>query len=195
VLPRYRGTWESGGMFLKNEPTDDIEEVINLLHKPHVSLMEGKSYSFPKNPRIYLFVGSFGGPAGLFLSKDPRVKRVFAYSPVVDWEAPMPTEPVKGFAKATKLLFGEGYRIDPRGEAKLISGKFYNPASAPYEVDGKKVHIFHTKDDEIIAYDPVERFAKQVCAKFTGFSKGGHGGASSFMEPRVWKYVVKELGK
>ncbi len=193
IFPRFRGTWESGGVFLKDDPTDDIEEVVHALQSPFVSLREGKSYSFPKNRKVYLFVASFSGPAGLFLSKDSRITRVFAYSPVVDWTKSTPHEPVQGFMKATKILYGEAYRFDPKGETKLLSGKFYNPACAPYEVDGSKVHIFHSKDDDIVAYGPVADFAKQTGAKLTTYPKGGHGGVSSFMEERVWKKVKEEI--
>lgn len=192
ISPRYRGTWESGGVFLKEDPTDDIEEVLNALGKPLISLYEGREYTVPSEP-VYVFVASFGGPAGLFLSKDARVERVFAYSPVVDWRVPMPKEPVKGFTKMTKLLYGEAYRIDPKGEAKLLSGTFYNPASAPYEIDGSKVHIFHAKDDDIVSFDPVRAFAKQIGAQLTAYTKGGHGGTSHFMEKRIWKQIMTDL--
>lgn len=193
ICPRYRGTWESGGVFLKDDPTDDIEEVLNAFTKPLMSLYEGKEYALPKNPEVYIFASSFGGPAGFFLSMDARITRVFAYSPVVDWLAPMPKEPVKGFTQVTKTLYGEAYRFDPKGETKLLSGKFYNPACAPYEVDGGKVHIFHTKDDDIVSYGPVAVFAKRIGAQLTTYSKGGHGGSSSFMEERVWKKVKEEI--
>ncbi len=194
ISHRYRGTWESSGVFLKDDPTDDIEEVLNATRKPLVSLYEEEEYVFPQNPRTYLFGASFGGPACLLLSKDSRVTRIFAYAPVVDWRAPMLKEPVRGLARATKRLYGEAYRFDPKGETRLLSGKFYNPATAQEQIEGSKIHIFHAKDDDIVAYAPVEHFAQEVGAKFTSFTKGGHGGASSFMDPRVWKRILSDIG-
>lgn len=195
ILPRYRGTWESGGTFLEHEPTDDLDEVLNALPEPLLSMYEGKKYMLPQKGGIYLFVGSFGGPAGMFLSKDPRVTRVFAHSSVVDWRIPMKKEPVKGFSQMIKWFYGEGYRIDPRGEQKLLSGTFYNPATAPYEIEPNKVHLFHAKDDEIVPYDSVARFAKHTGIMLTSFARGGHGGTSSFMDTHVWKHVMKEVMK
>lgn len=195
VLPRYRGTWESAGLFLQNDPTDDIKDVLNALKKPLMSLYEKKAYEFPKNPKIYLMVGSFGGPAGFFLSSDPRVTAVFAYAPVVDWRIKMEAEPLGEFQKMTNQIYGEGYRFDPDGIKKLKKGTFYNPATARERILGDKVHIFHAKDDAIVAHDPVLQFAQKIGAHMTSFSKGGHGGASTLMEPRTWKKVMQVVEK
>lgn len=191
ILPRYRGTWESAGLFLQNDPTDDIVDVLNALKKPLRSLYEKKEYEFPKNPKVYLMVGSFGGPAGFFLSSDPRVTAVFAYAPVVDWRVKMEAEPLGEFQKMTNQIWGEGYRFDPEGIKKLKKGTFYNPATARERILGDKVHIFHAKDDEIVAYEPVFQFAQKIGAHMTSFPKGGHGGASNLSEPRTWKKVMQ----
>ena len=191
ILPRYRGTWESSGLFLQREPTEDIKEVLNALHAPLLSIYEKKAYAFPKNPQIYLMVGSFGGPAGLFLSSDARVTAVFAYSPVVDWRKETKAEPLDRFVEDTKMAFGEGYRFSKTGLDKLKTGNFYNPGTARERIIGDKVHIFHTKDDTIVAHDPVFQFAQKIGARMTSYSTGGHGGASSIMEPRTWKKVIQ----
>ncbi len=194
ILPRYRGTWESSGMFLKREPTEDIKEVLDALEKPFVSLYEKKAHAFPKNPKVYLLVGSFGGPSGFFLSSDPRVNAVFAYSPVVDWRKETKVEPLDRFVLDTKMAFGEGYRFAKNGLDKLKTGAFYNPVMARERIVPEKVHIFHAKDDTIVAYEPVEKFAQKIGAHMTSYPKGGHGGASSLMEPRTWKKVMRVIG-
>lgn len=194
ILPRYRGTWESSGTFLKKEPTEDLRDVLDFVTKGFlVDLFENKKYLFPKNPEVYIFAGSFGGPAGLFLSSDTRVRKVFAYAPVVDWRAAMPEEPLEEFALFSKHLFGEGYRFAKNGVEKLVSGKFYNPATAKNRTNGEKIHIFHSKDDAIVPYMPSVSFAEEIGAEYTVFARGGHGGASSVMEPRVWKIVSRYL--
>ena len=193
ILPRYRGTWESAGLFLQNDPTEDIKDVLNALKKPLVSLYEKKEYEFPKNPKVYLMVGSFGGPAGFFLSSDPRVTAVFAYAPVVDWRVKIKSEPLSEFQKMVNQIWGEGYRFDPEGMKKLKKGTFYNPATARERIIGDKVHMFHTKDDDIVVYEPVFQFAQKIGAHMSSYPKGGHGGASSLMEPRVWKKVMQAV--
>lgn len=194
VLPRYRGTWESSGLFLKDDPTKDLAEVLTAIKEPLVSLFEKKAYDFPKNPKVYLMVASFGGPAGFFLSSDARVEAVFAYAPVVNW-LEKTTEPIEEFNETTKLMFGVGYRIFPSGWKKLKSGTFYNPAAAKDRINGKKVHIFHAKDDIIVACKPVEQFAQEIGAECTVYPDGGHGGVSAFMEPRTWKKIKSTIEK
>lgn len=195
ILPRYRGTWESGGSFLKREPTEDIKEVLDAISAPLHSIYEKKSYDFPKNPNVYLMVGSFGGPAGFFLSSDSRVKAVFEYSPVVDWRKETKAEPLDRFVMDTKMAYGEGYRFAKNGLDKLRTGTFYNPVMARERIVAEKVHIFHAKDDDIVAYEPVFQFAQKIGARITSYPKGGHGGASSLMEPRTWKKVHQIIEK
>src|SRR6204780_4152717 len=56
--PRYRGAWERDGEFMERSPHLDILAVIG---------------------------GSFGGGGANLASLDPRVKKVIANCPVVDW--------------------------------------------------------------------------------------------------------------
>ena len=194
VLPRYRGTWESSGRFLEKEPTEDIKEVIAALTMPLLSLYEGVAYSFPKKPKIFLFASSFGAPASFFLSKHPLVKKVIALSPVVDWCTPSKAEPLESFTAFTKEVYGEGYRFAPKGWMKLAKGDFYNPATALTRVDGSKIAIFHAKDDDIIDFDSVDRFALASGIKAFFFSpSGGHLGLSEVMNPETWSGIKKFL--
>lgn len=193
VLPRYRGTWESGGTFLANEPTEDIKEVIDALSKPLVSLYEGTSYRFPKKPKLYLFVSSFGGPAGFFLSKDTRVTKVVALSPVCDWSVDCGIEPLDELDAMTKLYYGEGYRLAKNGWKKLKKGNFYNPMTAFDLIDAKKVLILHTEDDNVVSIESVERYAVVTDAKLLVAKSGGHMGLSEMMAPDTWKEITMFL--
>ena len=88
--PRYRGSWESGGQFLKISPHQDIIDVIDSLPKGFKDAWGGKIYKV-RPSKICLFGGSFGGPAAILASLDKRVNKVIAVSPVVDWKAPSKT--------------------------------------------------------------------------------------------------------
>ena len=195
LLPRYRGTWESSGKFLENEPTEDIKEVIDALSQPLLSLYEGQSYSFPKKLQIFLFASSFGGPASFFLSKDKRVSKVVALSPVCDWLAPSATEPLESMNDVSKMLYGEGYRMAKKGWMKLAKGDFYNPMTAFDRIDAKKVLILHAEDDDIVGIESVERYAVVTDANLLVSKEGGHLGLSEIMSPETWKEVVKFLKK
>ena len=195
IYPRYRGSWESSGTFLAKDPTLDIKETIDALSKPLLSLYEGKKYSFPRKPRLYIFASSFGGPAALFLSKDVRVEKVIAFSPVCDWQDGCGVEPLHELDHMTKLLYGEGYRLAKNAWKKLKKGDFYNPATARGKIDGSKALIFHNSDDTVIDVRSVKKFSKDTGAKLVVRKKGGHNGLSEVMEPATWREVVKFLKK
>ncbi|OGZ44854.1 MAG: hypothetical protein A2844_01070 [Candidatus Ryanbacteria bacterium RIFCSPHIGHO2_01_FULL_48_80] len=72
--PRYRGTWESGGKFLARSPHEDILDIIDELPRGFISFFDGKRYRV-KPKRLYIFGSSFGGPAALLCSRDPRVTK------------------------------------------------------------------------------------------------------------------------
>lgn len=187
--PRYRGTWESGGSFLKLSPEQDVLDVIDGLYKPFYSIWDGVRYSLtPK--KIILMGNSFGGPAALLAGRDKRVDKVVAVSPVVDWQSDSRVEPLDWLGKVMKEAFGEGYRYSLKDWNKLKRGNFYNPVKHVDEIDGKKVFIIHAKDDDIVAFTPVKRFAKNTGSNLLLLKKGGHLGFSIFSKSkRVYKHL------
>jgi pimeloyl-ACP methyl ester carboxylesterase len=195
VLPRYRGTWESSGTFLKNEPTEDIREVMEAVSRPLMSLYEGKTYSFPKKPKLYLFASSFGGPAAFFLSKHPLVSKVIALSPVCDWTSESKAESLNMMEAFTKEVYGEGYRLAKGGYKKLAKGSFYNPMTAFDQIAPHKVLIFHAEDDTVVSIGSVERYAVVTDATLKVSKTGGHFGLSEAAEPDTWREIAAFLKK
>ncbi len=192
--PRYRGTWESGGKFLKFSPEKDVLDIIDQLPKGFADAWSGKKYRVP-SPEVYLVGTSFGGAAVLLASRDKRVKKVIAVSPLIDWRAQSKTEPLSLHIRRTENAFGEAYRLVPGGWNKLKTGKFYNPAIHADEIDGKKAFIIHAKDDKVVPLGPTVKFAQAIGAKLLLLKKGGHLSPSIIMKPRSYKKVKKFLGK
>ena len=187
--PRYRGSWESAGTFLKKSPHEDILDIIDELPKGFTSLWDGKKYRV-RPDKIFIIAGSFGGPAGILASRDSRVSKVIAVSPVVDWKKLGPAEPFGFMEKFVARAFGNGYRFDPSGWKKLKSGTFYNPVRHTTEIDGKKLFIFQAKDDESVLWRPVAKFAKVTGAKIKLLKTGGHGKATLIVE-RYYRDIAK----
>ncbi len=186
--PRYRGAWESNGEFLAQSPEKDILDVIDELtsKKKVTNVWDNTEYEIePKE--IYLFGSSFGGPAALLASRDPRVKKVVCISPVVDWTAPSEEEPIETFGVFVKKSFGEGYRFQQENWNKLKTGQFYNPALHADEIDGNKVMIFHAEDDKVVGVKEVKDFAQKINCKFFLLKKGGH--LSSRVITKFWNYL------
>ncbi|MCK5060020.1 MAG: prolyl oligopeptidase family serine peptidase [Candidatus Pacebacteria bacterium] len=187
-LPRYRGTWESRGTFLKKSPHLDILDVIDVLPKGFKDLWSKKTYKI-KNPKVYIFGSSFGCPAAIFCSRDKRVEKIVALSPVIDWRVKSKVEPMDWLGVFIKCGFGGAYVFKDKDWARLSKGKFYNPISEIDTFDSKKICIVHAKDDKVVSFKPTEKFAAKLNCKFIPLKKGGHLSFSIIMEPKFWKQI------
>ena len=190
--PRYRGSWESSGQFLKISPHKDIIDVIDGLPKGFKDAWSGKIYKV-RPSKLYLFGGSFGGPAAILASLNPRVTKVVAISPIIDWRVKSKTEPHEWFGKFLKNAFGESIRFAWKDWLKLKTGKFYNPMAVANKINGEKIFIIHAKDDETVNYKPVKKFAEKTNSQLLLLKSGGHLSLSTVMKPIFYKRIKKFL--
>jgi dipeptidyl aminopeptidase/acylaminoacyl peptidase len=195
--PRYRGAWESGGEFLERSPHLDILDVIEGLPRGFRELAFGQQFKvFPDE--IFVIGGSFGGAAAILCSLDPRVKRVIANCPVVDWAILPKSEKAEtsnpSYTAYIREAFGNGYRLSDRNWRKLRSGKFFNPAYHAGEIDPAKVMMFHAKDDPNVPYQAVKDFAERTGVKLNTLQRGGHV-STDFIVRKYWKRIERFLGK
>ncbi len=186
--PRYRGSWESGGVFLKYSPAEDVGLVLDHLQTGFRDAWSGEAYAL-KPDQIFVIGVSFGGAAALLASKDARVDKVIALAPVIDWTAPSKKEPLDWFYDFVKEGFGEAYRMSKKEWNKLKGGTFYSPWHERENIPGKKVLMFHAKDDDVVAYAPSKRFARKTGATLLTLKRGGHLSSSLIMKPHVWKRI------
>ncbi|MBI3115244.1 MAG: prolyl oligopeptidase family serine peptidase [Candidatus Kerfeldbacteria bacterium] len=191
IVPRYRGTWESGGRFLKRSPYLDVLDVIDQLPRGFTELHDRQRFRV-KPKQLTLFGRSFGGPAVLLAGRDRRVDKVVASSPVVDWLAPSKDEPLGWLGRYVREAFGEGYRYAQRDYDKLKGGTFYNPIAHASEIPGDKVLIFHARDDRVVSWTSVYRFVKRVNCRFVSYAKGEHW-LQSFERPASIRRIEKFL--
>lgn len=190
--PRYRGTWESGGSFLEYSPEDDVRLVMDGIEQGFVELFHKKQIMIP-NPEFYVCASSFGGAGSLLVSRDHRIKKAIAFSPVVDWKMSSKIEPLEKLIVFIQTAFGAAYRPHSSAWKKLRSGIFYSPSQHIDEMDGSKLCIVHAKDDEIVPYSGVAAFAKRTGAMFISRARGGHFSASTLMEPVFEKRIIRWL--
>lgn len=212
-FPRYRGTWESGGEFLKQSPEKDILDVIDELPKGFTDLWSGRRYHLPSTLyRLYIFGGSFGGPAAILCSQDPRVTKAVAFAPVIDWETPS-DEPMGRIGAFLPKGFGNCYRFSKKNWNRLSHNKFYSPISliSPTSVprgrmrgdeqtsaenfDGSKLLLIHAQDDTNVPYSHTKTFAAKTGTKLITLRTGGHFGNSKSIEPKIYKEIRKFLSK
>ncbi|MGB0756967.1 MAG: alpha/beta hydrolase family protein [Patescibacteria group bacterium] len=176
-FPRYRGTWESDGKFLKRSPHEDVIDIINGLSDGFVSYWDHESYRVQPE-EIYIIGASFGGPAAILASKDERVTAAVAVSPVIDWQHESEDEPLDFLKTFVREGFGNGYRFEDAEWNKLAEGNFYNPAAQVSSIDGSKIFIMHSLDDRAAPYEASHDFSLKTGAKLWTLKKYGHLGLS-----------------
>lgn len=190
-VPRFKGTWESEGTFLEASPHEDIISMIDELPLGFRDIWSTAEYRI-HNPEVYLIGASFGGAAAILASRDPRVKKAAAISPVTDWrEQEHTVEPLDMMNDFVEKAFGPAYRSSPLAWKKLARGDFYNPVHEQSTIDGSKLLLIHAKDDRVVHFEPAEKFAKETKAKFIALATGGHMGVSSAHETSLWKHIEK----
>lgn len=195
IALRYRGTWESEGIFLDRSPARDVHDVITDLakRKSVKDLFTGET-KHVRVTAIHLFGSSFGGPAVLMNSHLPLVKKVVAISPVIDWKQEGEAEPFAPHVRYVQEGFGGAYRVGRAKDwKKLIETDFYDPIAHTDKIDGKKIFILHAKDDMVVPYDPVIPFAEKTGAAYYLKPKGGH--RLDLTHKFLWKKIEAFLRK
>lgn len=191
--PRYRGSWESGGEFLERSPHLDVLHAIAKLQKPIREAAYGKMFNVEPE-EVFVIGGSFGGATALLCSLDPRVKRVIANCPVVDWsilKSALKSETSNpSYVDYIREAFGNGYRLSEKNWDKLYRGSFFNPIHHVREMDPKKILMFHAKDDLNIPWRAVSNFAKEAGIKLKLLSRGGHL-KTEFVVQKYWPEIKK----
>ncbi len=191
--PRYRGAWESGGEFLARSPHEDVLDVISGLKRPIRDAAFGDVFNVEPD-EVFVIGGSFGGTAAILCSLDPRVKRVIANCPVVDWSilrSALRAETTnRSYVAYLREAFGQGYRLSEKNWNKLYSGTFFNPIHHAEEIDPSKIMMFHAKDDPSIPWRTVDKFAKKTGVKLKLFARGGHG-RTEFLVQKYWPEIKR----
>lgn len=191
--PRWRGAWESDGQFLAKPPQQDLSDVISELRRPIRESAFGKKFTLSPY-EIFVIGGSFGGAAALLASLDPRVKKVIANCPVVNWNI-LGKEQKKetsnpSYAAYIREAFGNGYRLSERNWNKLHSGRFFNPAHYAKEFKPSKIMIFHAQDDPYIPWRGVQSFASGIGIRLCLLRRGGHL-STDWVVRKHWPQILR----
>jgi len=190
IHPRLRGTWESGGRFLKIPPEKDLVDILDELPRGLREIEKGRKFAL-KPREIYVIGVSFGGAGAILSTLDSRVTKAVAICPVVDWSKSRKAGH-KQFGDFIRRAFGEGYRYEERDWNKLLQGRFYNPAQHIGKLDPKKMLLFHAKDDRSIPWKFVADFARKTGAKLHLYTRGGHLPMNKTVRTR-WNEIRKFL--
>ena len=191
--PRWRGAWESGGQFLARSPHQDILDIVSELPKGFRELAFGRKFRCSPE-KIFVIGGSFGGAAAILSSLDPRITKVIANCPVVDWSILRKEQKKEtsnpSYAAYIRAAFGNGYRLSARNWNKLRGGIFYNPEYHLKDLTPSKVLMFHAKDDPYIPWKLVDSFARRASIKLNLLPRGGHLRTESVVQ-KYWPQIKR----
>jgi pimeloyl-ACP methyl ester carboxylesterase len=146
IYPRYRAAWESDDHFLEKSPHEDILDIIDDLPKGMEEIAFGQRFRLASD-QVFVIGESFGGAAAaILLSLDPRVRRVVANCPVVDWSILDDTEKAEtskaNCAEYIREAFGNSYRLSDANWNKLRSGLSTTRGSTEKKITESKLMIF-----------------------------------------------------
>jgi dipeptidyl aminopeptidase/acylaminoacyl peptidase len=192
ILPRFRGTWESDGEFLKESPHIDVLDIIQEITaagwKGITDVRTGELLKL-KAKSIYIIGGSFGGTAALLCSSHKKVKKVVALAPGIDWSYDSIDEPFSVFKTYTQQAFGSAYRAKATSWNKLQNNSMYAPVTVAKELPGNKILILHALDDTVVSIDPVYSFVRDSGAALVEYKRGGHMGLNTSRKAKYYKKI------
>lgn len=190
--PRYRGSWESDGIFLEESPEEDVLIVAEGINAGFRNIYDGIEYLLDVDD-ITVVGASFGGAAAILSLKYPLIAKAIALSPVIDWKAPSKEEPFDFFIYMLQEGFGPAYRSDEFAWKKLQSGKFYSPKADAAQIDTSSLFVVHALDDKVVPVAPLREFSIKKKFKPLYLKKGGHFSASRVMDKEIWAKVKEFL--
>lgn len=183
-FPRYEGTWESKGEFLKRLPSETIIEFINALRK---GLKIGdKEYNATK---IFILGASFGGGVALDIVNQNVADKICVTSPVISFRKVEGIDTLENFLKTTHR---NNYRFDSKNWQKLLNDQIWNLDDDKIKRPLDILIIFGDSDDQIKDADIIE-FGKKYGVKVNSY-KFGHITLSKITEPML-KEIINFFSK
>ena len=163
VYPRYSGTFESDGLFLKRSPSEDVVFLLNELRNDKlVELYAKEKKKIPCN-EVIIIAMSFGGSVALEIAKSDKFKdtKFIIGAPVLDFKTHGDIPGEQDLRNLKRFLldgFPNIYRFEERDFDNLLEGKVISTAYDTKKFYGD-ITVFHGTNDEAISFDKVKDFS------------------------------------
>jgi pimeloyl-ACP methyl ester carboxylesterase len=158
-VPRYRGMYQSSGVFLSKNPVDDMAYFAeNLSSGEAKSMWDGKKLGFRINKKI-LLSSSFGAPIALGLAaKQPVFSHILVQAPIWDFKKHNALGNEQDLERVTEFV-SKAYKNCYRFKFKSISRKLKKFEELAPEYYVKKlaelkipILVMHDPNDKIVAF-------------------------------------------
>lgn len=192
IFPRYRGTWESDGEFLKESPAKDIKDIINFIKNNKIKeLYAGKEFDV-RDKNINILGSSFGGSIALSLADNTDIDKIIALSPIVDFKTHNKDGNEQNLLWLKDFIgqaFGRGYRFNDKNWDKMVSGELFNPKQKLDEKESEKISTIYDQSDKEIDYKKIENYASQNNIKTIKWDNVGHISFSKLSKDKLDEIV------
>lgn len=197
IYPRYRGTFESEGLFLRDSPVTELVFLINTLKKKNTfKEVYNQTMKQIGLNNIIVLGSSFGADVALGVASRLQVP-CFILCPVTDYSS-VGSEEGEQRVEHLEQFMREGfpflYRIADDGFEKLRSNKLLLPASDLLENHNKKIILVHGAKDTTVALKRSKSLATFPFVDFFIFDTKGHLTFSSLPERFLLKCLDQLVG-
>lgn len=195
-LPRYYGTYESGGLCTFENAADSLLDTIKLVKKGRAKDAWGGTLRW-RASQIVLAGGSFGAAAALVAGAKSDVKKIIAVAGPVDWRI---KHGVAAYLPVWSIAYRNTWRCAKGAWKRLISGHLdLNAIDYVDRLRDKDVLLIHGFEDKVVS----PKHSKVLFERLKGGS-GNHkliiiqgAGHSNIMEfltrPRISRQIMEWL--
>lgn len=196
IFPRYKGTWESDGEFLKETPVKDIEEVLRVIKKREITeLYYNRKIKLPNQP-VHLLGSSFGASVALALAGNKNISKIVALSAIVDFKEHNKTKNEEDLVLVGEFIrraFGEGYRFNNKQWNEMVKGNLFNPPQKINQETANNILIGYGKLDSQVNYKKIEKYISiNKINKIIFELNGGHMTFSK-LPIKIWDEIIMWL--
>lgn len=184
LYPRYRGTWESEGIFLEKNVGKEISDLAEKLLNG--SLLDGVNVTATQ---ITLIATSFGASVALSIAKDKNINKIIALSPVLNFKNLSNLHSLKKFLQK---MYPTIYRFTNLSWENLVSGKVVPSASLVDKNLASKIFLLGGDEDKEISSIELMSWGRKKGIPTTIYKNRGHLSFSK-IEGRLLDDIVSLL--
>ena len=184
---RYRGTWESSGLFLKESPVKDIEIAMKSVLSGISDVWTGQHFKL-RSPTFSLIGSSFGGSVAICALPGSGIMKAIAIAPVCDW-SDREGESADDLYRVIRDGYGGSYRFADKGWKRYSSGLLLNPDAIANKIDSKRLLLIHATGDLVVPYAQSRRFAIKTGARIITLRRAVHLSTSAVVDRALWKKI------
>lgn len=178
-VPRYKGTFQSKGNFLKKDPINELSEFIEFLNKESTTNLWNQEEVKFRNEEIILIGNSFGANMALNVSITNNINKVVLFSPVWDFKNHNTKYKEQDLEQLTRFV-KRGWNNLYRYNFDNIQHKMMTYSSCDWEknkklITNQKILVFHDPKDSSVSIEHSRKFERDIEQVKLIEHSSGHG--------------------